>query len=81
MSNQNEYVARAAHLLSEQLKQKGIGLKELSARLYANGITISDTDLRKRIDQGTFSAAFLLQCLEAAGVFTLRMEPRNLKHF
>ncbi len=56
---------------------KSISLQELSERLAANNVNQPEIGLEEKIALGTFSAIFLLQCLEAAGVFTLRMEPRS----
>lgn len=77
MAEKNEYEERAANLLKAQLKLKGITYAQLSDRLAANGIQEAEANIRNKLSRGKFSAAFLLQCLEAAGVFTLRMEPRE----
>jgi transcriptional regulator with XRE-family HTH domain len=54
-------------LLKAELKRKGITYKELANRLTASGTPESEANLANKISRGSFSAAFLLQCLNAMG--------------
>jgi Domain of unknown function (DUF6471) len=57
-----EYETRAKNLLKGELKRKGITYAGLAEKL-AN-----------KISRGGFTAAFLLQCLEAIGASSLRLQ-------
>jgi len=76
MPVRNTYEERAANLLKAELKRKGLTYAQLVDRLAENGIVEYERNLRNKLSRGKFTAAFMLQCLEAAGVFTLRLEPQ-----
>lgn len=60
-----EYEGRAKDLLREKLKRTGDTYETLAAKLNAMGIEISARGLENKISRGGFSAAFLLQCIDA----------------
>lgn len=68
-----EYETRAKNLLKGELKRRGITYEGLAEKLAAIGVTENARNLNNKISRGGFTAAFLLQCLEAAGVDTLRL--------
>jgi hypothetical protein len=43
-------------------------------RQAAEGVTETEASIRNKLSRGTFSAVFLLQCLKAIGIETLRMD-------
>ncbi len=53
--------------LKAELKRKSITYGALAARLTAMGSPESEANLANKISRGSFSAAFLLQCLNAMG--------------
>jgi 3-mercaptopyruvate sulfurtransferase SseA len=57
----------AKGLLKAELKRKSMTYKDLAERLTAMGTAESDVNLANKISRGGFSAAFLLQCLNAIG--------------
>jgi hypothetical protein len=61
----------AKSLLKAELKRKSVTYKDLANRLTAAGTMESDVNLANKISRGGFSAAFLLQCLHAAGCTTV----------
>jgi hypothetical protein len=63
-----EYEEKAKALLRFTMSQKGIGPKELAAKLAEMGIEISAGGLANKISRGGFSSSFLLQCMEAMGI-------------
>lgn len=69
-----EYEARAKNLLKAELKRKGITYAGLAEKLSAMGISETERNLNNKISRGGFTAAFLLQCLDAIGVTTLLLE-------
>jgi hypothetical protein len=62
-----EFEARAKNLLKAELKRKGVTYAQLAERLAALDIHENERNLNNKISRGGFSAAFLLQCLEAIG--------------
>ena len=68
-----EYETRAKNLLKGELKRRGITYAQLAEKLAQVGVTENDRNLNNKISQGGFSAAFLLQCLEAIGATDLRL--------
>jgi hypothetical protein len=79
---------QAKRLLKSELVRRGISNDELVSRLQAIGVEETKASVESKISRGTFSAAFLLQCLNAIGcknffpeVETLEMvvaEPRTV---
>lgn len=65
------YEARAKTALRGAMDAQGIGYDELAAKLRKKGVEISDGGLENKIARGTFSAAFLIQCLDALGLSQL----------
>jgi hypothetical protein len=61
----------AKSLLKAELKRKSVTYKDLANRLTASGTYESEVNLANKISRGGFSAAFLLQCLNAAGCTTI----------
>lgn len=79
---------QAKRLLKSELVRRGISNEELVGRLQAIGIEETKASVESKISRGTFSAAFLLQCLNAIGcknfvpeveiIEMLVAEPRNV---
>ena len=72
-ANEAEHATRAKNLLKAELKRKGIGYRELAERLTAAGSPITEQGLNNKISRGGFSAAFMLQVLDAIKVDTVRV--------
>jgi ribosome-binding protein aMBF1 (putative translation factor) len=66
-----EYEARAKAAIRAALAESGLSYEQLAARLRKKGIEISDKGVENKIARGSFSAAFLIQCLDAVGVKSL----------
>jgi Domain of unknown function (DUF6471) len=61
-------------LLKGELKRRGITYVGLAEKLAAIGVVENERDLNNKISRGGFTAAFLLQCLEAVGASSLRLQ-------
>lgn len=70
-----EYEERAKNLLKAELKRRGVTYGQLAYRLTAMGIPENERNLNNKISRGGFTAAFLLQCLEAIGAIEIRILP------
>lgn len=68
MPEHTEWETKAANLLKAELKRKGVTYAQL-----ADMIGDKEVNIRNKLSRGKFSAAFLLQCLEAIGASDLRL--------
>lgn len=68
-----EYETRAKNLLKAELKRRGVTYAGLAEKLAAVGVVENERNLNNKISRGGFTAAFLLQCLEAIGTSSLRL--------
>ncbi|WP_213272164.1 DUF6471 domain-containing protein [Hyphomonas sp.] len=59
------YEERAKELLRAKLKKTDNDYQSLADKLNSMGIEISARGLENKISRGGFSAAFLLQCIDA----------------
>lgn len=60
-----EYETRAKNLLRGELRRRGITTAQLAEKLATIGVHENERNLNNKISRGGFSAAFLLQCLNA----------------
>ncbi|PVB60274.1 DUF6471 domain-containing protein [Labrenzia sp. 011] len=74
MADKTDWEARAANLLKAELKRKGVTYAGLVDRLSAIGVDEKEANVRNKLSRGKFSAAFLLQCLEAIGSSQLHLD-------
>jgi len=58
---------QAKRLLKSELVRRGITNDELVDRLQMIGVEETKASVESKISRGTFSAAFLLQCLNVIG--------------
>lgn len=63
-----EFEEKAKRFLREAMAQKGVTYDQLTERLAAIGVDMSKGGVANKISRGGFSAAFLLQCMEALAV-------------
>jgi hypothetical protein len=57
--------------------RRGLTYADLVERLKAFGVDDNERNIRNKVARGTFSAAFLLDCLLALGVETLDLKAYN----
>jgi len=70
-----QYEEKAKNLLKAELKRRGLTYAALSDRLRAMGLFETERNLANKISRGGFSAAFLLQCLDAAECRSVTLLP------
>jgi hypothetical protein len=68
------YETRAKNILKGELKRRGITYAQLAAKLADIGVQETERNLNNKISRGGFTAAFLLECLEAIGCRTVHLE-------
>ena len=69
-----EFEEKAKNLLKGELKRKGVTYAQLAEKLGAMGIPETERNLNNKISRGGFTAAFLIQCLEAIETKTLHLQ-------
>ena len=73
MAEKTDWEMMAANLLKAELKRKGVTYAQLVEKLSEIGIEEKEVNLRNKLSRGKFTAAFLLQCLSAIHVDTVRL--------
>lgn len=68
-----DYNEVAKNVLKAELRRKGMTYADLAAALTDAGEPIGDKILLNKIARGTFSAAFLMQCLGVIGAKTIQL--------
>ncbi len=66
-----QFEEKAKNLLKGELKRKGVTYGKLAEKLGTMGIPETERNLNNKISRGGFTAAFLLQCLEAIEAKTI----------
>ena len=69
-----EWEDRVKGLLKAELKRRNVTYAELVGKLADIGIMDSEPNIRNKISRGKFTAVFLVQCLSAIGVSSLRLQ-------
>jgi len=68
-----DYEAKAKGLLRAEMTRRGLTYQQLTEKLAEKGIKEDEHNLRNKVARGKFTAAFLLQCLEAMDVKDVRL--------
>ena len=71
---ERDWTAYTKALLRSEMVKRGVNYKALVEKLGAIGISETEANLRNKISRGGFTGAFLIQCLVAMGVTSLRLE-------
>lgn len=74
MPERNPWEERASNALKVELKRRGVTYAQLVEKLAALGVAEDEKNIRNKLSRGKFTAAYLLQCLEAVGCETLRLD-------
>ncbi len=69
-----DWEGRVKGLLKAELKKRNITYAQLVDRLAAYGVVDSEPNIRNKLARGKFTAVFFVQCLEAIGASSLRLE-------
>jgi hypothetical protein len=73
MAAQPDWESKVKGLLKAEVKRRSLTYEQLAAKLAEIGVHDSARNIINKINRGTFSAVFLVQCLEAMNVETLRL--------
>jgi len=69
-----EFEAKAKNLLKAELKRKGVTYAQLAEKLSDHGVHETERNINNKISRGGFTAAFLIQCLEAIGTKSVQID-------
>lgn len=69
-----EWQRRVRGLLKAELARRDISYRELVDLLGAIGVKESEQNIANKLSRGTFTAAFMVQCLDAINCRTLRLD-------
>jgi hypothetical protein len=73
MAKDKAWEDRVKGLLKAELKRRNVGYRELADKLAELGVKDSERNIANKISRGGFTAVFLIQCLEAIGVESVRL--------
>lgn len=65
---------KAKTFLKIEMLKEGISTEELHKLLLAKGYDYTLSSINSKISRGTFSATFLIQCLEAMGHYNVNIK-------
>jgi Domain of unknown function (DUF6471) len=74
MITDKEWENKAKGLLKAELTRKGVTYQQLAEKLTAMGIPETSENIANKISRGKFTVVFMLQCLEAIGCTTVRLD-------
>lgn len=74
MTDQSEWEARVKGLLKAELKRRNVTYAQLVEKLADIGVKESEPNIRNKLARGKFTAVFFLQCLEAIGCQSIRLD-------
>lgn len=74
MPARDKWEDQVSGLLKAELKRHNVTYAQLVDKLAAIGVEESEPNVRNKLARGKFSAAFLVQCLSALGVSSLRLD-------
>ena len=66
--------AKVKGLLKGELKRRNVSYGQLVEKLAAIGVVDSEPNIRNKLSRGKFTAVFLVQCMEAIGASSLRLD-------
>ena len=69
-----EWEAKVKGLLKAELKRRNVSYAQLAEKLSAIGVVDSEPNIRNKLSRGKFTAVYLIQCLEAVGASSLRLQ-------
>lgn len=73
MPDQNQWEQSVARILKAELKRKGVTYSQLVEKLAEIGVEEKEANIKNKLSRGKFSAAFLVQCIEAIGEKEIRI--------
>ena len=73
-ADEKDWAEKAKGILRAEMVRRGVNYAQLVEKLGAIGVTETEANLRNKVSRGSFTAAFLIQCLTALGASVVRLE-------
>ena len=73
MKTDAEWRGQVKGILKAELKRRNVSYQQLAERLAAIGVHETPANIANKISRGSFTAVFMVQCLEAIGCSTVRI--------
>lgn len=64
----------AVTIIKVEMKRRRLSYRDLAEKLSATGVHSTERNVTNKINRGTFTAAFFLQCLSVIGCKSIRFE-------
>jgi hypothetical protein len=74
VAKRKDWQALVKGLLKAELKRRNLSYADLAMKLGEIGVKDSERNISNKISRGTFTAVFFVQCMEAVGCNTIRLE-------
>ncbi len=74
MADETHWEGRAKALLKSEIKRRNLTYAQVVEKLAGIGIQEDERNFRNKVARGKFTASFLLQCLDAIGAQTIRLD-------
>jgi len=71
---EKEWEDKVKGVLKAELKRRGVTYADLVGKLAEIGVMDSEPNIRNKISRGKFTAVFFVQCLQAIGASSLRLD-------
>ncbi len=72
MPERTDWEEKAKGILRAEMARKGVTYAGLAERLAEIGVEDNERNLRNKVSRGNFTAGFLIQCVTAIEVNTIR---------
>lgn len=69
-----DWEAQVKGLLKAELKRRNLSYADLAKQLCEIGINDNERNISNKIARGSFTAVFFVQCLEAIGCKSIRLD-------
>jgi hypothetical protein len=69
-----DWQAKVKGLLKAELKRRNLSYADLAEKLAVIGIDDNERNISNKVSRGTFTAVFFVQCMEAIGCHTVRLD-------
>ncbi|MEZ5933738.1 MAG: DUF6471 domain-containing protein [Alphaproteobacteria bacterium] len=73
MPERTDWEAKARGILRAEMTRRGLSYAQLVEKLAEIGVKDDERNVRNKVSRGKFTAAFMLQCLEAIGSDVIRL--------
>lgn len=73
MPKRTDWEAKARGILRAEMTRRGMSYAQLVKGLADIGVKEDERNIRNKVSRGKFTAAFMLQCLDAIGTNSLNL--------